>query len=104
MSLTGINEGSHGQPVDIEVQQDATAINISRFTTLIVYLHRCIDGEMKPKTAAFKTDGTDGVLTFTPIAGDLTAGNWILQVYLANETEVLISAPLTFPVDKYYGS
>ena len=55
--------------------------DISAATVLEIILQKP-NPELTPitKTAVFSTDGTDGKLTFTSIAGDLdTVGRWALE-------------------------
>ncbi len=52
------------------------------------------------KTAVFVTDGTDGKLTYTLLAGDLNiAGHWRVQAKVTEPTAVYRSAPLEFSVE-----
>jgi len=40
------------------------------------------DGTVLTKTASFYTDGSDGILTYTTIAGDLVEGTSSMRAYL----------------------
>ena len=99
MSLKGLTENDYGTVIEVEVQEDGVAAEISGFTTLeIIFLSP--DGTLKTRTAAFQTDGSDGIIEYTLVTGDLNqSGEWQLQVHLANATQdVRSSPPLPFRV------
>ena len=93
MSLENLVQGCYGIPVEVTVQEDGAAMDISAYTTLEIVL-RAERGTAKTRTAAFKTDGTDGVITYALADGDLDAGGkWFLQAHLAKAGEELWSEP-----------
>lgn len=99
MSLKGLTENDYGTVIEVEVQEDDAAANISLFTTLeMIFLPP--DGTPKTRTATFQTDGSDGIIEYTLAANDLDqSGEWQLQVHLANTTQdVRSSPPLPFRV------
>ena len=99
MSLKGLTKNDYGTVIEVEVQEDDAAANISQFTTLeIIFLPP--NGTLKTRTAAFQTDGSDGIIEYTLVANDIDqAGEWQLQVHLANATQdVRSSPPLPFRV------
>lgn len=78
MSLDKIIAGNYGQPIDltfIDVDTDAAA-DISGYSTTIQMIFTAPDGTVTAKTAAFKTDGTDGIIQYTVDASFLTEGSW----------------------------
>jgi len=61
------------------VDCDDVAVDISAFTPLQITFAKP-DGTTVVQTASFYTDGTDGKIYYTTIAGDIdTAGTWQLQ-------------------------
>lgn len=59
-----------------------TARNVSTATTKTIKFEDA-EGTVTEKTAAFLTDGTDGVITYTTVAGDLSvAGEWKWQGFV----------------------
>lgn len=98
MSVEGLVRDDYGATVEITVQQDDVAVDISSYTTRQVILQPR-RGTAKTKTATFKTGGADGVLEFVLEQGDLDeAGNWKLQVRLAKATAELNSTVQEFYV------
>ncbi len=78
MSLLNIINGDFGQVIEltfIDVDTDAPA-NISGYSTTQSMLFVSPTGVATTKTAAFKTNGTDGVITYTLELSFLTAGDW----------------------------
>ncbi len=61
---------------------DGVAVDITGATTKsIIFLKP--DGVSETKTAAFGSDGSDGIISYTTVAGDLdTAGLWHVQAYV----------------------
>lgn len=55
------------------------AVNISAATTLEIRFHKP-DSTSVDKTATFSNDGTDGLIEYSTVAGDLDmAGKWRIQ-------------------------
>ena len=104
MSLEGLAKGYYGRPIVVEVQEDGSGIDVSEFTTRTVVL-RAPSGVIKEKVAAFESDGTDGRLVFTPVAGDFDeVGEWLLQVQLEEGTEQFVpSSVVAFGVGVLVG-
>lgn len=66
-----------------EETQTWVAVDISDATALTIYLTRP-SGTTLTKTAALDSDGTDGMLRYDTISGDLSAaGTWRIQGYAA---------------------
>jgi hypothetical protein len=73
-------------------------VDISAATTKEI-LFRKPDGTVVTKTGTFSTDGTDGKLRYTTIAGDLDqAGDWRVQGYIVTPTGSWKSSVETFTV------
>ena len=102
MSLDDLVAGSYGATVEITVQEDGAAADISSFTGRTVKL-QAPDGTEISKPADFKTDGTDGVITFTFASGDLDAdlpGEWTLEPTLSAAGVSIICGSRAFHVAK----
>jgi len=105
MSLTHLTKNDYGTVIEVEVQEDnpttglPAAANISLFTTLEM-IFQAPDGTLKTRVAGFQTDGSDGIIEYTLVVGDLDqVGEWQLQVHLANAVQdVRSSPPLPFRV------
>ncbi len=82
MSLDKIVNGDYGQTVELTFVDVDTgnAANISSYTTAKQMIFTSPSGTASTKTAAFKTDGSDGIITYTLISGDInSAGNWTVR-------------------------
>lgn len=76
--------GDVGAVISIEVIDLATGnpLDISGATVKKLYFTKPLGAKVN-KTAEFTTDGTDGKIEYTTIAGDLdTAGTWHVQGYV----------------------
>lgn len=72
-------EGDVGTQMVYGVQEDAVTLAIQAATDLILYFRKP-SGELLTKTAQFLTDGSDGKIYYTTIAGDLDEhGVWTIQ-------------------------
>ena len=66
--------------------QDGTAINLSSASTRTCRLS-APDGTVTDKTAAYTTDGSDGVFQYTTISNDIDqAGEWQVEFHVVNAT------------------
>jgi hypothetical protein len=64
------------------LDQDSSAADLSSATTKQIKLLRP-DGTSVEKDASFQTDGTDGILEYTTVSGDLSVcGVWKIQWYV----------------------
>lgn len=100
MTFTNLVAGSYGQAAVITVQEDGAALDISAFTTQVAILE-APDGTLVSLAAAFSTDGTDGLVTFTFAAGNLhEPGRWKLQINLSNATQDIRTDSLEFIVSE----
>ncbi len=74
-----IHIGDIGTIFEVVIQEDGVAIDISTATTQQILFAKP-DGTKLTKTSVFKTDGTDGVIQYTTISGDIdTDGIWRIQ-------------------------
>jgi hypothetical protein len=100
MSLDGQYVGNYGYPIRLTCTEDGAAANVSAFGT-VQYLFRDPAGAVTVGTAAFYTDGSDGVLTYTVGSALLTsAGDWQVQAKLTKSGETVYSERLDFSVGR----
>ena len=82
MSVNEIHKDDIGTILRITVQDDSVAVNLSSATTKTLTLRKP-DGTTSAKTAAFYTDGTDGIIQYVTQADDLDqSGTWGIQAYV----------------------
>ena len=87
-----IHVNNVGVEFRITLEQDDVVIDVSSATvTQIIF--RKPSGEMLTYDVDFYTDGTDGILTYTSIDGDLDeGGNYRIQAYCELDTRSFYSA------------
>ncbi len=74
--------GDIGTSFRATIKEDDTAVDISTATTKQLIFEKP-DGTIITRTASFVTDGTDGVIEYLSIAGDLDiGGDWRIQAYI----------------------
>ena len=81
--MADIHKDDIGTIFEVTIKdQDAAIINLSGASTKQIRF-KPPSGSRKDKTASFKTNGTDGILTWTTIANDLdVVGAWQIQAYV----------------------
>lgn len=95
-----LHENDVGTVLSVTVldAQTKLALDLSE-TTKKVFIFRKPSGTTVQKTASFGTDGSDGVLTYTFVAGDLTPfGSWSVNVYVETILGKWYSSVATFQV------
>lgn len=100
MSLKILIAGDHGQPLeltflDVDTEQ---AADLSAYTASQKMIFTKPDGTEVEKTASFKTDGSDGILTYTVEAGFLTAGTWLVKGRVTSASAQLTTERHSFRV------
>jgi hypothetical protein len=98
MSFTDIHVDDFGWVAKLTLQQDAVTLDISSYTTKQIIL---VDpaNAATTKTATFDTDGTDGVLKYTILDGDIDAvGRWHIFARVAKTGVELTSEAVRFTV------
>jgi hypothetical protein len=78
-----IHVGDIGTLFELTLEDgDGVAVDISSATVKELHFRRG-DGSALKVTAAFETNGSDGVLQYVTVLGDLnSAGDWEVQPYL----------------------
>ena len=83
MTTVYVHNGDVGTIFRLTItDSSSTAIDVSTASTKYIYF---LDpsGVKHKKTAAFYTDGTDGIIQYTTIAGDIDeVGTWQMQGYV----------------------
>lgn len=74
------------------------AADISGYDSAQEMLFTSPSGQTVAKTAAFGTDGTDGVIEYTVDEDFLTAGHWKLRGRVSSATAVLTTVVHSFEV------
>ena len=104
MSLQYIVKDDYGQDIEltfIDVDTDSAA-DISSYSTTIQMIFTKPDGTSgasETKTATFKTDGTDGVITYTVESSFLdTAGQWQVRGQVKSASATLTTVQHSFEV------
>ena len=92
MSLNYLIAGDFGQTVDltfIDVDTNLAA-DISDYSQTIQMIFTNVrSGDETAKTAIFKTDGSDGIISYTVESGLLTAGLWHVRGRVSSPTATL---------------
>lgn len=78
-----IHNGDIGTAFELTiVDTNGATIDVSTATVKYIYFSDPTGTRMK-KTAAFKTDGSDGIITYTTVDGDIDeVGTWQVQGYI----------------------
>ena len=78
--------------------QDNAVVDVSGATTKTIILLKP-DGTSISKAASFYTDGTDGILKYTTVDGDISmCGKWRIQWYVVIATGEWRTNTITFKV------
>lgn len=86
MACDEIHMNDIGVEFKCTVQDCDDAVNISGATTKQL-IYQKPNGSLLTKDASFYTDGSDGILTYTTVSGDLNAcGMWALQGFVIMST------------------
>jgi hypothetical protein len=95
-----MHTGNVGTLIKVQVRDGAAPLDISSSTAKQL-IFRKPSGALLTVTAAFYTDGTDGLLSYITSAGDIDlAGTWKLQVKLTQVLNVWNSEVVEFVVDE----
>jgi len=101
MSLDKIVNGDYGQVIELTILDVDTnaAADVSGYTTAQVIILTDPAGAETTKTAAFKTTGADGIITYTLANGDIdAAGNWTARARVTTASAQLSSEEIQFTV------
>jgi hypothetical protein len=102
MSLDKVVAGDYGHVMDLTVQDVDTeaAADLSSYTTVQVEF-KDPGGSIVTKTAAFATDGSNGVVRYTLADGDIhVGGKWAVRAKLSKDGALLRSVWEDFTVEE----
>lgn len=103
MSFKNIYAETFGWGIDLTVAEDGVAQDISSYTTL-QYVFEDPYGNTTPKTVSFKTDGSNGVLTYTVEDGLHTRpGQWSVHYVIAKSGAEIVGEPQYYSVKRRIG-
>lgn len=101
MAAREIHVGDIGTAFDITMYDDTKVVDLTGYISLTINFIKP-DGTCMPKVAVLKTDGTDGILRYITVLGDLDqAGTWQLQAVVELATGKWSSDTTKF---KVYGN
>ena len=93
-----IHKNDVGTIIRLTVTDDGSAVDLSASSTKQILLRKP-SGQVLTKTASFTTDGTNGQIQYTTIAGDLNeVGDWRAQASLVFASSSWLSSILVFTV------
>jgi hypothetical protein len=82
MACEEIHQNDIGTQFKITLNDCDTAVDLSAATVKQIRFTKP-SGTVLTMTASFYTDGTDGIITYTSVAGDLDElGTWKIQAYV----------------------
>ncbi|HMU74537.1 MAG TPA: hypothetical protein PKD69_02095 [Elusimicrobiota bacterium] len=88
MAANEIHKGDIGTVFTVTVKEGSVVVDLSSSTAKQIKFRKR-SGSILTKTASFVTDGTDGKIKYTTIAGDLDeSGPWSIQAVLTFGTNV----------------
>lgn len=100
-----LHVGDVGTILKVYCKDGETAVDVSTAIVTKNLLLEDPDGTVTTKAAGFFTDGTDGILTYTLIAGDLhTKGEWTVQPQVVLDAGLRTFTERRFHVHAVLGS
>ena len=99
--MTGMHVGDIGTVIAVTVTDadSGVAIDVSGATAKVLLFRKPSRATVQ-KAAAFATDGSDGALTYTFVAGDLDeSGSWLAQAFVELPAGTWYSGKAAFVVD-----
>ena len=101
MSLKNLVAGDYGQAIELtfnDVDTDAAA-DVSGYATTQQMIFTNPAGTETTKTAAFKTDGSDGIIRYVVPSSFLTAGKWRVRGRVTSASAQLTTVEHVFEVE-----
>jgi hypothetical protein len=99
MAANEIHKNDIGTEFRITILEDAVAVNVSSSTNYIRFSKP--DNTVVIESGSLYTDGTDGIIKYTSVSGDLdTVGTWKLQAFIDFGATEFYSDISTFKVHK----
>jgi hypothetical protein len=98
MAASEIHIGDIGTEFRITITEDSGIVDLSSSTNITITFSRP-DGTINSVSAGFYTDGTDGIISYQSIEGDLTvAGMYKIQAKVEFSSQMYYSSIQTFRV------
>ena len=99
MAMDNIRVGSFGHTIEITLTQDSEVFDASSFST-VTFWFKAPGIDAVEKDAAFKTDGSDGVCSYTTVDGLFSVdGGWQVWVLLVKTDTSIPCVKKAFTVD-----
>jgi hypothetical protein len=99
MAANEIHKNDVGTEFRITILEDAAAVNVAASTNYIKFSKP--DNTVVTQSGSLYTDGTDGIIKYTSVSGDLdTVGTWKLQAFIDFGATEFYSDISTFKVHK----
>ena len=98
MSWTDIHTDDFGWVGKLTIKEDGSAVDISSYTPK-EFIFTDPAGTSATKTAGFDSDGTDGILKYTVLTGEIdSAGDWYVSARIKKAGVELTADPYRFSV------
>ena len=79
MAAEEVHLNDIGTSFEITIKEDGVVVDVSGASLKEIHFKKA-DGETVKQTAAFKTDGVDGVIKYVSVDGDINVkGDWEIQ-------------------------
>lgn len=101
MAANEIHKGDIGTQFKVTIKnQTGTVVDLSGMSTKQILLKKP-SGDILTKTASFFTDGSDGIIVYTTVDGDINEhGEWFLQAYYSDGTSARYTDITLFTVHR----
>lgn len=100
MPANEIHKGDIGTQFQVTIKDGSAAVDISSATTKLLKFKKP-SGTVLEKPALFYTDGSDGILKYDIVSGDLSeVGTWFLQGFVVFDSGTFNSDITKFKVHK----
>lgn len=81
-----VHKSDVGTKFRVTLKDASTVVDISAATTKEIHFYKP-DGTTLEKTATLYTDGSDGIMEYTTVAGDIDqTGTWRIQAYIVTSS------------------
>lgn len=98
--MSSIHVGDAGTDFNITIlNKSGQVVDISAISGPITFSFEKPDGTQFDRTGSFASDGSDGIVTYRTVTGDIDQyGSWKLQVFISFCSSELYSKILKFTV------
>ncbi len=100
MASEKIHFGDIGTSIRIKIQEDNVDIDVSTATSMQIFLKKP-SGTTTTKTASFFTDGTDALIEYVSVSGDIDEiGTWKIQGWVSLPAGDFFTEVASFKVNR----